>query len=604
MSLSRMVFRILVCWALSAGAFAQNDAAVGAGIFSALCTQCHEPTLFRGMSSERILNTLNNGAMEPFAAPLSPEQRQAVADFLGSSATRPGLPASAYCADRSVTFDSATLRQWNGWSPDGRNMRYQDGLAAGLTADQVNELQLRWAFGFDQDLSSFSQPAVFDNQVFVGSSAGVVYALQADSGCIQWRFENAGPVRTAILVADTAAGRVVLFGDQLAWFYAVDAATGKLRWRVRMDEHQAARLTGSPTLHGNTVFVPVSSWEETLESQPSYPCCTFRGSVSALNLDSGTSLWKTYLVDAPHPITSATSGRQLWGPSGAGVWSAPTIDDERGLLYVTTGNNYTYPASATSDAVVALDQRSGEIRWTRQMTPGDIFPYPKCDECVGDQGPDFDFGSSAILVGLDDGRDILLAGQKSGVVYALDPDNKGEILWETRVAEGSTHGGIQWGMATDGRYLFAPIADGELVYVRGDDGVSRRIMPSDEGGGLAALNVADGSVAWQAAPARVCAGIPNCSPAQLAAASAIPGVVFSGALDGHLRAYSTEDGRVLWDVDTRREYQTVNGVIARGGALNGNGPVIAGGRVFVNSGYNHFGTIAGNVLLMFSIEEN
>jgi polyvinyl alcohol dehydrogenase (cytochrome) len=569
---------------------ALTAAASGEAVYNARCASCHDRETFKKMPAARILRTLDSGVMMPMAARLGRDEREAVAAYLGSGGSGLKLPAAAFCRDRAVAVADSAKSVWNGWSPSPGNTRYQPANAAGLTLDQVRSLKLKWAFGFDGDLTSFSQPAVFDSQVFVGSSAGIVYALRAGTGCIQWSFQATGPIRTAILVAPLVAPRVrhaVLFGDQAAWFYALEAETGKLLWRHRVDEHPAARVTGSPTFHEGVVYVPVSSWEENFATQPDYQCCTARGSVVALRVRDGSQVWKSYTVpEAPKQIGKSEQGTPLWGPSGVAVWSAPTIDPQRGVLYVTTGNNYSPPATDASDAVLAMDLATGRIVWTRQVTPRDIFSG--CTTCFDERGPDFDFGSSVLLVG-----NLLLAGQKSGVVYALDPNRKGEVVWQTRIAKGSSHGGVQWGMASDGQYVYAPIADGELLRV------PARVMDPNDGGGLAALRVGDGTIAWQAAPARVCAGVPGCSPSQLAAATAIPGVVFSGALDGHMRAYSAEDGKVIWDFNTLREFSTVNGVKANGGALNGGGPVVVNGMVFVNSGYDHFGSITGNVLLAF-----
>jgi polyvinyl alcohol dehydrogenase (cytochrome) len=581
-----------------------SAAVSGEAVYNTRCASCHDRETFKKMPSARILHALESGVMSA-VAPLAKEEREAVAAYLGSSSAS-SLRPEAFCRDRKVVIAASSKLTWNGWSPSPGNTRYQPAEAAGLTIEQVRNLKLKWAFGFDGDLTSFSQPAVFDGQVFAGSSAGIVYALRAESGCIQWTFQAGGPIRTAIVVAPVgasdskAAHHAVLFGDQSASFYAVEAETGKLLWKKKVDEHPAARVTGSPVVyqgaHDGVVFVPVSSWEENFATQPDYHCCTFRGSVVALRVRDGSQVWKTYTVSE----TPAQRGKGL-GPSGVSVWSAPTVDAKRGVLYVTTGNNYSEPATNLSDSVLAMDLATGRVVWSRQVTPRDIFSG--CTACMAElgdaKGSDFDFGSSAILINLGNGRDLLVAGQKSGVVWALDPDRKGEVVWQTRVAKGSAHGGVQWGMASDGRNVYAPIADGELRRLPGPDGSIQRMMDPNDGGGLAALRATDGSMAWKAEPARVCAGIPGCSPSQLAAATAIPGVIFSGAMDGHIRAYTAEDGKVIWDFNTLREFPTVNGIKANGGALNGSGPVVANGMVLVNSGYDHFGSITGNVLLVF-----
>ncbi len=581
-----------------------NAAGAGEAVYNTHCATCHDRETFKKMPSARILHALESGVMSA-VAPLAKEEREAVAAYLGSSVVS-NLRPEAFCRDRKVTIGSSTNLAWNGWSPSPGNTRYQPAEAAGLTIEQVRNLKLKWAFGFDGDLTSFSQPAVLDGQVFVGSSAGIVYALRAATGCIEWMFQGSGPVRTAIIVAplgasnSRAAHHAVLFGDQSAWFYAVEAETGKFLWKKKVDEHPAARVTGSPAIHDGVVFIPVSSWEENFATQPDYRCCTFRGSVVALRIRDGSQVWKTYTVsEAP-----VEHGKAM-GPSGVSVWSAPTVDAKRGVLYVTTGNNYSEPATNLSDSVLAMDLANGRVVWSRQVTPKDIFSG--CTACMAElgdaKGSDFDFGSSAILVKATPvsvgNRDLVVAGQKSGVVWALDPDRKGEVVWQTRIAKGSSHGGVQWGMASDGRNVYAPIADGDLRRLPGPDGSIQRMMDPNDGGGLAALRLTDGSIAWKAEPARVCDGVPGCSPSQLAAATAIPGVIFSGALDGHIRAYTAEDGKMIWDFNTLREFPTVNGIKANGGALNGSGPVVANGMVLVNSGYDHFGSITGNVLLAF-----
>ena len=469
---------------------------------------------------------------------------------------------------------------------------------------QVRKLKLKWAFGLDGDISAYSQPTVLDGHIFMGSAAGLVYALRSDSGCIEWTYQAGAPVREAVATAPLDDHHAVLFGDLTGTFYALEAETGRLLWKKRIEEHEAALLTGSPTVYQGNVYVGVASWEETRAINPAYPCCSFRGSVVALRVRDGAQVWKTYTIsDTPHPTGKTSTGTLRQGPSGAGIWSAPTVDPKRNMLYVTTGDNYSAPATTTSDAVLGLDLANGRMLWSHQVTPGDVFNSgcvagvngPNCPE-EGARGPDYDFGSSAILVKAAN-RDLLLAGQKSGMVYALDPDRKGEIVWTQRVAKGGTIGGVQWGMASDGQNVYAAASD---AYFFTKDQV--RILSPDQGGGLTALRVANGTKAWYAAP-QPCGSRPGCSPAQSAALTAIPGVVFSGSMDGHMRAFAAEDGKVLWDFDTVRPFHTVNGVAAKGGAIDGPGPVVVNGMLFMNSGYGRFGGAPGNVLLAFAPEE-
>jgi polyvinyl alcohol dehydrogenase (cytochrome) len=500
-------------------------------------------------------------------------------------------PASGLCSDRAVTVAAPLANAWNGWSPSVTNTRFQNSGAAGLTIDQVSRLKLKWAFGFDGDMIVFSLPSVIGNNLFVGSASGKVYALDAQSGCTHWTYQAASAVRPAMVMAPLPdSAFALLFGDRSGWFYSVDAATGRLLWKKKVDDHPAARVTGTAVVQDGVVYIPVASAEETSARGENYACCSFRGSVVALRVPDGSQLWKTYMIsEEARPLAANPTGVETWGPSGAGIWSAPTIDAKRSLLYVTTGDNYSPPATAMSDAVVALDLKTGRIAWARQTIPGDVF-NGNCQVKNTCPGPDYVFGSSLILEHVDD-HDILLAGQKSGMVYGLDPDNKGQILWQVRVGKGGVNGGVQWGMASDGKQLYAATSD---VVRRGAAGYDPK-----QGGGLTALSIRDGEKAWYAEP-QPCGDKPGCSPPQSAAVTAIPGVVFSGSLDGHLRAYSAEDGNVLWDFDTVRDFPTVNGIKARGGGVDGPGPVVANGMLYIGSGYARTGGMGGNVLLAFA----
>ena len=530
---------------------------------------------------------------------LSSEEREAVAKYLGVERADPPLPAQAYCSDRTVNIGASPSPTWNGWGPGPSNTRYT--TASGIALNNVGKLKLKWTYAFRGDVSAFGAPTVLGKTLFVGSAGGAVQALSTDSGCVRWVYQADGPVRSAIVAVPDGKKYVLVFTDLTGWVYGLEAESGRMLWKKKPEPHDTTRLTGSAAVHDGVVFIPAASMEEPRSSNPEYPCCTFRGSVTALRAKDGVQVWKTYTVpEKARELDKGSGTVGSWGPSGAGVWGSPTVDLKRGLLYIATGDNYSTPATDMSDSVLALELKTGRIVWSKQVTPGDIF----AGACAGRgcPGPDYDFGSSVLMEKLPAGRDILLAGQKSGVVYALDPDQKGAILWQTRVGKGGTNGGVQWGMASDGRQVYAAVSD--LVRKAPPGTVSRPGLPPDpsKGGGLTALRISNGEKVWYAAP-QPCGTRPKCSPAQPAAVTAIPGVVFSGSDDGHLRAYAAEDGRVLWDFDTVRDYETVNGVPGKGGSLDGAGPVLAGGMLFVNSGYARNGAIAGNVLLAFAPEE-
>jgi polyvinyl alcohol dehydrogenase (cytochrome) len=420
--------------------------------------------------------------------------------------------------------------------------------------------------------------------VYVGSQNGTVYALDAGSGCVHWAVSAPGGVRTAVVVD----GDRVYFGDTTATVHALETASGRAVWTRRIDDHPLARITGSPALHAGRLYVPVSSYEESQGADPSYACCTFRGSVSAIDARTGTVVWKTAMIpDAPVRRGTSTAGVPLWGPAGSAIWSPPTVDPARRRLYVATGNAYSAPAHASSNAVVALDLETGAVRWTRQATPGDVY-LTGCragnPNCPDTNGPDLDFGSAPMLVRAGAG-DLIGIGQKSGVGFALDPERDGAIVWQYRAGAGGVLGGIEWGTAADATHAYFAVSD----------------ITQPAPGGLHAVRLDTGQRAWFAPPRPpLCTGR-GCTAAQSAPVTAIGGAVFSGSMDGGLRAFSATDGAMIWEFDTNREFTTVNGVMARGGSIGGAGPVVAGGMVFVSSGYGAFGGRPGNVLLAFAV---
>ena len=313
-------------------------------------------------------------------------------------------------------------------------------------------------------------------------------------------------------------------------------------------------------------------------------------------------MWKTYTIaEDSQPRTKSKAGTQLWGPSGAPIWSSPAIDATRNAVYVTTGNNYSAPATETSDAFMAFDLATGRVLWSRQVTTADDWNTScRLDglNCTNADAPDFDFASPPILVTLANGRRALVAGQKSGVVHAVDPDRRGQILWQERVGKGGINGGVQWGSAADQSNVYVALSDLGRVNVPN----SQATVPDPKtGGGMFAIRLDNGQRVWYTPPPPCGGTVARCSPAQSAAVSAIPGVVFSGSVDGHIRGYSTTDGTILWDFDTVRAYDTVNGVAGRGGSLNVAGPAISDGTLVVNSGYVSNG-MPGNVLLAFTVD--
>lgn len=609
MRTSTILFALLM-WCC-APALAQQD---GAALYATHCAQCHDAgdaqsrvparSTIQAMSFDHVLGTLTSGSMAAMAKERSDAERRAIAAFVTGKASTGGVAADAdgRCTQQLSGFPQALdSPRWNGWGVDTNNSRFQPADMAGLTAEQVPRLRLKWAYAFPGATVSFAPPTIMGGLLFIGGTDRKVHALDARSGCTLWTFPTDAAVRAAISFAPLPGTDqfAIFFGDLRANAYAVNALTGALIWKTKVEEHPAARITGAPTLYSGVLYVPVSSIEEVAGSQASYECCTFRGSVVALEAATGKTVWQAYTIpEVPHPTEKNARGTQLFGPSGASVWSAPTVDPKRNALYVATSNAYSNPPAATADAVLAFELATGKLLWKLQATPKDAYVVA-CygadkTNCPGDHGPDHDFGQSPILVTLHDGRRVLVIAQKSGVVHALDPDDEGKILWQTRIGKGGPLGGSEWGSAADGERVY--VANSDVRFLR--DGTRR--LDSAQGGGLFGLDLASGKIAMEVPPV-ACGERLQCSPALSAAVSAIQGVVFSGAVSGFLRAYATSDGKLLWEFDTARDYKAVNGVPAHGGAIDGPGPVIAGGMLYTNSGYGQWSGVAGNVLLAFEV---
>jgi len=568
----------------------------GEPIFKAHCAQCHDPAVGRaptkaqlaGRSPEEVYEALKDGAMKPMAAGLSETELYGVTRFVtGKSPTPDVAPGPDPNPCRSNPPLKTDGPQWTGWGRDIENSRYQP--QPGLKAADVARLKPKWAFAYVGTKNS--EPMVFGGRVYAASMAGKLYALDARTGCVHWRFDFHGGARASMSVGrhpQAPSGWAVYLGDDRMMMRALDAQSGKLIWQTKVGDHVVGRITGSPALYRNVLYVPLSASEESQGNVGAYGCCTFIGTVVAVDAVTGKVKWsQAILPDKPHPTRKNPAGTQMYGPAGGALWSAPTIDAKRGQLYVSSGDSYTEVPHATSDAVIAMDLATGRIRWANQVLAADNFMSGTINGPSGVRGPDFDFGSSPMLVRAG-GRDLVVTGNKSSIVYAMDPDT-GKTVWETpKLGSGSALGGVEWGTATDGRRLYAPLAD----------------PPGRGRPGLVTLDLATGKELWRfESPKGLPCNVPSgrCAPGFSQAATAIPGAVFVGAEDGRLRAFST-DGKLIWEYDATTPLDTVNGVKqAFGGSLSMGGPTVAGGMVFLHSGYNGS---AGpkNLLVAFSVD--
>jgi polyvinyl alcohol dehydrogenase (cytochrome) len=572
----------------------------GWATFQGQCFRCHgntatggRPTAWaiRQMTPERISRALD-AANHPDGRSLSNIQKQRVGEFmsgrpLGSVDAGDAKSMPNQCTTNAPMSDPARGPSWNGWGNGLANSRFQPAAAARLTAADVPRLKLKWAFGIPHGITNNAQPTVVSGRVFMASDNGYIYSLDARTGCVYWSFQNGSIVRNSPMVGPVsgqgAARWAVFFGDGHANIFALDAQTGRQLWKTRVDEHVVARITGSVKYYDGRVYVPVSGSEEFNSGNRDYPCCTARGAIVALDASSGKQIWKTYNVDEPKPWKRQANGVQLYGPSAGGVWDSPTIDPVRGALYVGTGDAVTPPESPLTDAVMALDLKTGKVLWARRATENDLFMGgcggpDKSEACPSQMGPDHDIGNSPILVTLPGGKRVLFAGTKGADVVAFDPDNNGARLFRVNPAgqpvgfTGRGRGSIVWGGAAD---------QTQVYYGMG-------------AAGLSAIQPADGRTAWVFNPAGAGLG---------AAPTTIPGVVFQGSTDGRLFAVSAADGKALWQFNTAQPFETVNKVPAHGGAINTSGAVVVDGMVYLGSGYAISSAASGgNVLLAFGVE--
>ncbi len=596
---------------------ADHEAMPGAAVYHARCQACHEGqapkaparTFIEMLTPEAIHQALSVGIMQQQAAGLSDDDKRHVAEYLSGlpfGAPKPAGPPR--CEGKSARFDLSHEPALSGWGLTPGNTHFAPAAEAGLKAAEVPRLKLKWAFAYPASVRARSAPSFAYGAMYFGSQDGTVYALEPKSGCVRFKFETTAEVRTAVVVptrtgADRKDPPRAYFGDILGRAYAIDATTGKELWRHKVDDHPSATITGSPVYHDGIVYVAVSSLEEAIVD-PNYPCCTFRGSVVALDAKTGQRLWKRHTIEEEPVVTGARqSGAKVYAPSGAAVWNTPSVDVKRGLLYIGTGNHYTRPVTNRSNAVLALDLKTGKVVWQWQIVAEDAWNVGcmlGLDSCPTNPGPDYDIGSGTMLVHMKDGTDRILIGLKSGTAIAIDPDKHDKALWSNRVGRGSIQGGIQFGMAFDGARLYAPISD--MADTQDASSKERDALAGPTRPGLYALDGLSGKLLWSSPADNVCNGRKFCDPGILASIVAIPGAVFAGHMDGRVRAYDSATGKVLWGFDTSEPQTTLGGSTARGGTIGGGGPVVHGGMVYVNSGYGLYAHMPGNLMLAFSVD--
>jgi polyvinyl alcohol dehydrogenase (cytochrome) len=580
----------------------------GMALYQVHCAACHDGQVpraphmitFSTIGAATILNAMNNGVMRAQASALSATEREVLASFLAGEAMAPPNPILT-CSDPISELASIDTAAMQGWGGNAKNHRHSDGAVVGLDRNNVDRLALKWVFAYPGALRARSQPLVHDGVIFVGSQSGDIYALDLESGCAHWTYSAGAEVRSSLSLGQVP-GRddpVLYMGDFSATLHAIDASDGSLVWRAPMGDHPDATITGSPKLHEGSLYVPMSSSEWATAADPGYACCTFRGGVVSVDAASGELNWRAHVIDEPATETGETNpfGAARKGPAGAPVWNSPTIDAERGVLYVGTGEAYTSPAVDTSDAVLAFSLATGERQWAKQLLGGDAWNMAcfigEAANCPEEDGPDLDIGASTVLWSGGE-RDYLLVGQKSGDVYALDPDKGGAVVWHNKVGRGGFLGGVHWGMSANGESLFVPIADTTIT--------GRFTGPVSPG--IHALDPTSGEVRWYTPSVADCDGkspIPVCDQGMSAAITSTDQLVFAGSLDGNLNVYDSLSGEILWSFDTFGDFESVSGDTALGGSIESDGPVLYRGHVLINSGYQFGARMPGNALMVFSL---
>lgn len=636
-----------------------DDNHPGRAVYRARCAYCHEAegsdapatASIRRLSKANIKYTVELGYMRQYAKGIPKDQLAQLVDWLPQSQAGEGdwtTKAACPTNKRAVNLKGAP-RTAVGFGLGLDNTRQMTAKETGLTKADMKKLELAYVVAFPQTATMRSQPVIVGDTLFMAATdSGHIYALDVASGCLKWAYASDLTLRSSLTFAEATAktGEMIIAGDAAGRVHAVDAKTGREVWVKDIKLSDVNRVTGAPIAYKGVVYVPLSAIEVNFTGADDYECCTGQGAVVALDVATGKTLWTGRTMEDAKPTFKDKNGVQKWGPSGAIIWSSPAVDPKRGLIYAGTGENTSWPATGTSDSIIAYDMKTGAQKWVFQATKADIWNYacgrrgPNCDWPGEYQSPDHDFGGSPVLIKLKNGTERVVAGQKSGALWALDPDT-GKLIWSNKASRGSAGGGVRWGLAYDGERIFMPSNDG---------GPASPTESPNFGPGIHAINAATGEIEWTYKPnARDCGdasqpvaaatrpqgaqritpiAAPVLPPARVnaeaqarprpaaeqpprpagarcrigmaAAPIVVDGAVVTGTNGGMLRIFDGATGEVLFEYQTNKPYpNTVNGVEGRGGSIDSHPYVAADGTLFVQSGYARFGQPPGNVLLAF-----
>lgn len=488
----------------------------GKAVYEQWCASCHDGGTDTAAPSLEAIRTLNKATVR-YALELGymkyqsrdvpkDELEQLIAWLPRNEAANDAWVEDARCSikRRRVNLDGAP-RTATTFGLGPHNQRRQTAEETGLSTADMPNLELAWSIAFPNTPTMRSQPVVVGDTLFIAATdAGRLYALDANVGCVKWMYASDMTLRSSLSFAEATATSppAIIMGDAAGKVHAVSALNGAKLWVSDIKLTDLNRITGAPVVHAGVVYAPLSAIEVNYTQFDDYECCKGQGAVVALDLATGETLWVGRTMDDAQPVLTGPTGTQQWGPSGAIIWSTPAIDEKRGVLYAGTGENTSWPATDTSDAIIAYDLKTGARRWTFQATEADIWNYAcgrgaaNCTFPGEYHSPDFDFGGSAVIVQRSDGRDLIIAPQKSGVVWAIDPDNRGALVWSNRIGRGAANGGIHWGVAVDGERIFAPLNDPWNAYAN-----------PNWGPGMHALDIDTGEIVWSYKPTAADCGV-------------------------------------------------------------------------------------------------
>ncbi|MFT3726005.1 MAG: PQQ-binding-like beta-propeller repeat protein [Hyphomonadaceae bacterium] len=595
--------------------------AAGEEVYKKHCAACHDnPEVSKAPSRETlsrvsalyVTNALIMGKMTAQGAPLSAVEVSNVSDYLsGGEANATGWIEPNRCPANRRTPKLDAKPTVSGFGYNYSNRRELSYAQSGLKPGDLDNMEVAWTLAFPQVSTMRGQAAVVGDTLFLPmADNNRLFALDisTDKPCVQWVYDGGRSLRTSAGYGEMSNGqKIVMVGDMGGFVHAIDAKTGRKMWEADVKFFQNQMVTSTPVLYKDRVYAPISQYELPAAAANSYVCCKARGGITALDAKTGKKIWAQATMPEAQPLKDRGDGQFIWGPSGAPIWNSASLDVKRNRLYVGTGEANSGPAHPNTDALLSFDLDTGKIVWAHQATADDVYNlgcFPGRESNKNCSGPtvyrDVDFGASTIFTKAPNGKELVLGGQKSGSVWAMNPDD-GSVIWRTALGHGTAMGGIHWGIAADDNHIYAPISNVGRAVPTDPAYDAEKIKP-----GLYALNLNDGSIAWQFNTTPDCpderkARLPGCQ--RLAGISAAPSVigdyVVAGGLDGMLYVLDRKTGALKWKYDTAQKYTGANGVEGNGGSFDAASIIATHGLLIVNSGYGMFGQAPGNVMIAF-----